>query len=117
MRQGATLTIDVGAPCKLTSRIIECEPYCKLRLTWSYPGREIDEVELRLTADSDGVLAELEHRSNDKTEWWLGAGSGWEYALIRLGVLLRGDDPSRVSAEELDQKLGPFWLEAGRACA
>jgi uncharacterized protein YndB with AHSA1/START domain len=117
MREGATLTFDVGAPNKLTSRIIECKPLRKLLITWSYPGREIDKVELTLTADRDAVLAELEHRSADKTEWWLGAGSGWEYALIRLDVLLRGDDPSKVSAEELDQKLGPLWTAAGRACA
>jgi hypothetical protein len=85
-------------------------------LTWSYPGRVIDEIEIRLAADGDGTLVELEHRSCDQTDWWFGAGSGWEYALIKLSVLLRGDDPSKVSAEELDQKLAPFWTEAGRAC-
>lgn len=115
MREGATLTFDVGAPCKVTSRIIECEPFRRLLFTRSYPGREIDEVELRLTEDSQWVLVELEHRSHDKTEWWFGAGSGWEYALIRLDFLLRGDDPSKISAEELDQKLGSLCLAAGRA--
>lgn len=114
LREGATLTFDVGAPCKLTSRILRCEPPHNLLLTWSYPGREIDEVELRLTRDRDGTIVELEHRSDDKTEWWIGAGSGWEYALIKLSVLLRGDDPSIVSVEELDQKLGPLWMEVER---
>lgn len=117
LQEGSTLTFDVGAPCKVSSRILQCEPPHRLLLTWSYPGREIDEVELRLTPDGDGTLVELAHRSDDKTEWWIGAGSGWEYALIRLSVLLRGDDPARVSAEELDQKLGPLWTAAGRACA
>ena len=117
MRQGATLTFDVGAPCKLTSRIIECKPFRKVLFTWSYPDREIDEVELRLAADGDGAVVVLEHRSVDKTDWWFGAGSGWEYALVRLDVLLRGGDPSKVSAEELDQKLGPLWTAAGQVCA
>jgi hypothetical protein len=88
-----------------------------LSLTWSCPGRPIDEIDFRLTADGKGAVVELEDRSDDKTEWWLGAGSGWEHALIWLTVLLSGDDPSRVSSDELDQKLGPLWRAAGRACA
>jgi hypothetical protein len=87
-----------------------------LSLTWSCPGRPIDEIDFRLTADGKGAVVELEDRSDDKTEWWLGAGSGWEHALIWLTVLLSGDDPSRVSSDELDQKLGPLWRAAGRAC-
>lgn len=114
LREGATLTFDVGAPSKLTSQLLQCEPFHKLLLTWSYPGRIIDQIELRLAPDGNGTLVHLEHRSKDENDWWLGAGSGWEYALIRLRVLLRGNDPSIVSAEELDQKLGPLWTAAGR---
>ena len=117
LREGATLTFDVGAPFKVTSRILRCEPSHRLLLSWSYPSRGIDEVEVRFTADRDGTVVELDHRSEDKTEWWLGAGSGWEYALMKLSVLLGGDDPSQLSADELDQKLGPLWTEAGRTCA
>ncbi len=106
---GATLTLDVGAECKLTSRILHCAPPHRLLVTWSYPGRPVDEIELRLTPDPDGTLLELEHRSSDITEWWLGAGSGWEYAFIRLSVLLRGDDPASVRPEELDARLAPLW--------
>jgi uncharacterized protein YndB with AHSA1/START domain len=115
MIEGATLTFDVGAPCKVTSRILRCEPPHGLLLTWSYPGRATDEVEFRLSTDGDGAVVELEHRSADKTDWWVGAGAGWELALIRLGLLLCGDDPATVSAEELDRKLGPLWMEAGRS--
>ena len=117
LREAATLAFDVGAPSKVTSHILRCGPPHHLLLTWSYPGREIDEVELRLTADGDGTVVELVHRSEDKTEWWLGAGAGWEYALIKLSVLLNGGDPSEVSAEEIDAKLGPLWAEEGRASA
>ncbi len=117
LNEGATLTFDVGAPCNVTSRILRCGPSRRLLFTWSYPGRDIDEIDVRLTADGEGAVVELEHRSADKTEWWFGAGSGWEYALIRLSVLLRGDDPSAVSGKELDQKLGPLWKATDGACA
>ena len=116
LQEGATLKFDVGAPCKVTSRILRCEPSNRLLLTWSYPGRDIDEIDFRLAADGDGAVVELEHRSGDKTDWWFGAGSGWEYALLRLTVLLSGGDPTRVSAGQLDQKLGPLWRAAARAC-
>jgi hypothetical protein len=36
---------------------------------------------------------------------------------IRLRLLLQGDDPRKVSDEELDKALGPRWTEAGRASA
>jgi uncharacterized protein YndB with AHSA1/START domain len=113
LREGAVLTFDVGAPCKLTSQIRQCLPSRYLCFTWCYPGRPCDEVEVRITPEHDATHVTLEHRSDDKTDWWLGAGSGWEYALIRLNVLLRGEDPSVVSANELDQKLGPLWAAAG----
>jgi hypothetical protein len=35
-----------------------------------------------------------------------GAGAGWEYALIKLSVLLQGGDPGAVSADPI---LGPLW--------
>lgn len=113
LQAGATLTFDVGAPSRVTSQLLRCEPFRRLILTWSYPGREIDEVELHLSGGDSGTLVHLDHRSNEKADWWVGAGSGWEYALIRLRVLLQGDDPSKVSAEQLDQKLGPLWTAAG----
>jgi uncharacterized protein YndB with AHSA1/START domain len=112
LKAGAKLTFDVGAPHKLTSDLLRCEPFKMLLFTWLYPGREVDEIELRLSRDGGGTLVHLEHRSKDRTDWWLGAGSGWEYALIRLRVFLQGDDPSNISAEELDQKLGPLWKAA-----
>ncbi|MDB6094236.1 MAG: polyketide cyclase [Verrucomicrobia bacterium] len=115
LHEGASLTFDVGAPCRLTSRVLRCEPPRRLRFTWSYPGREIDEVELRLAAAGNGTRLELEHRLDDKSEWWYGAGSGWEFALIKLGVLLRGGDPLSINAQEFDPILGPLWITAGAA--
>src|SRR5688500_13057778 len=35
--EGSTLSFDVGAPCKVTSRILRCDPTRSLLFTWSYP--------------------------------------------------------------------------------
>jgi len=70
----------------VTSRTLRLEPPHRLVFTWSYPGRETDEIEIRLGADGKQTLLELEQRSYDQTEWWFGAGARWESALLRLGV-------------------------------
>lgn len=110
LKVGATLTLEVGAPCTLTAQVLHCEPPHRLAITWAYPGRVVDEVELRLTPDGEGTMLELEHCSRDNTDWWIGAGSGWEYAFVRLSVLLQGNDPAAVSVDALDAKLGPLWV-------
>jgi hypothetical protein len=112
LQEGATLTIEAGADCKVTSRVLRCQPPRRLLVTSWYgglPPEHVDQVELRLAAEADGTWLELEHRSDDKTDWWFGADSGWEFALIRLSVLLQGDDSGEVSAEDLDLRLGPLW--------
>ncbi len=51
---------------------------------WSLLGliQATDQVQFLLKTNGDGTLLELEQRSNDKTDWWFGAGVGWESALI-----------------------------------
>ena len=118
LREGETVMTDVGAPHQITSRILRCEPPGHLIVTWWYggfPTDHIDEVELRLSADGDKTLLVLEHRSRATDDWWFGAGSGWEFALVKLGVMLRGGDPAALPVEELDQKLGTLWKSAGKA--
>ena len=115
MHEGATVTFDVGAPHKVDSRILRREPPRRLVFTWSYQGGETDEVEIRLEEDGDGTLLKLEQRSKDRTDWWLGAGAGWESALIRLHLLLLGEDPQRISDQEFDEILVRLWAEAERA--
>ena len=54
-----------------------------------------------------------------RTRCEIGMGDRWpnsELSEPLLSVLLKGDDPSAVSAEELDRKLGPLWKPAVRAC-
>jgi uncharacterized protein YndB with AHSA1/START domain len=118
LREGETVMTDVGAPHPITSRILCCEPPNHLIVTWWYggfPGDHIDEVELRLSMDGDQTLLVLEHRSRATDDWWFGAGSGWEFALVKLGVMLRDGDPAALPVEELDEKLGALWKSAGSA--
>jgi uncharacterized protein YndB with AHSA1/START domain len=116
LREGETVMTDVGAPHRITSRILCCEPPAHLMVTWRYggfPADQIDEVELRLSADGDKTLLVLEHRSRATDDWWFGSGSGWEFALVKLDVILRDGDPAALAVEELDQKLGALWKSAG----
>jgi uncharacterized protein YndB with AHSA1/START domain len=118
LREGATVMIDIGAPHPITSRILCCEPPDHLIVTWRYggfPADHIDEVELRLSMDGGQTLLVLEHRSRAADDWWFGAGSGWEFALVKLGVMLRDGDPAALPVEELDEKLGALWKSAGNA--
>jgi len=112
LREGGILAIDVGMKEKVTSRILRCERPNQLVVTWSYDGDPrdpADQVELRLSSDGAGTMLELEHRSADKTAWWIGIGPGWEDWIIRLSVMLLGGDPAEVSSEELQPRLEPLW--------
>ena len=117
-RESETVMIDVGAPHQITSRILRCEPPQHLVVTWWYGGfspDHVDEVELHLSADGDKTLLMLEHRSRARDDWWFGAGSGWEFALVKLAVLLQGGDPAALPVEELDEKVGALWKSAGKS--
>ena len=113
LRENGAVTIDVGAPCRIVSRILVCHPPRRLVATWQYDQNPVDEVEVRLTAEGDGTRLDLEHRSDAEGDWWFGAGSGWEFALLKLGMLLRGDDPAELSPKEFDEVLGPLWAVFG----
>jgi len=118
LRESGTVKMDVGAPCSICSKILVCEPPHHLLVTWEYGEvlpDEVDQVELRLNTEGDKTLVELEHRSCAKGDWWFGAGSGWEFALIKLRVTLEGGDPLSLSVEEIDQALGRVWTSAGNA--
>jgi|SRR5262245_1791278 len=118
LREGGVLAIDVGMKEKVTSRILRCERPNQLVVTWSYDGDPrdpADQVELRLSSDGAATVLELEHRSGDEGAWNLGIGPGWEDWVIRLGVLLRGGDPAKVSSEELQPQLEPLWAALGES--
>jgi uncharacterized protein YndB with AHSA1/START domain len=115
MQQGANITFDVGAPSRVNSHIKRSEANRLLAFTWSYPGQATADVEIHLTSEAEGTRVDLEQRSNQTTEWWVGAGAGWESALIRLHLLLDGDDPRKIPDPVFDETLGALWRNAGQA--
>ncbi len=95
-------------------------------MTWSYPGRPVDELELRLSPSEDrDTVLELEHASvaevfiaNDPETGMWGIGAGWEVPLDYLGKYLRGELPDAPAAEwwkptqedvELGNRRGHAW--------
>ena len=115
MREGNEIVFDVGAPCNITSTIIKLKPLEQIRFTWFYPGRAVDEIDVRFSQDGNSTFIELEQYSTDKSNWWYGAGSGWESALVRLSLLLSGVDPKSISNDKFDETFGALWLTAGNA--
>jgi uncharacterized protein YndB with AHSA1/START domain len=60
LRPGGTFSLEGNA----SGEILRCEPPRLLTVTWSYPGRPVDEVEVRLSPSEDGgTVLELEHAS------------------------------------------------------
>lgn len=98
---------DVEVPCLITA----CDPPRRLAVTWRHPGEPESAAEIRLRADGDGTILELEHarlRAGDAA----GYGYGWEDFLDRLAALLAGGDPAAVSWEESQRVLRPLWERA-----
>ena len=113
IEEGNEITIDVGAPCTISSKILELRYRKLIHFTWFYPGRVTDEVEVRFSHDGSSTVLELEQYSTDTSNWWYGAGSGWESALLKLSLLLSGNDPRSISNNTFDETFGPLWLAAG----
>jgi hypothetical protein len=103
------------SPSRVNSHIKRSEANRLLAFTWSYPGQATADVEIHLTSEAEGTRVDLEQRSNQTTEWWVGAGAGWESALIRLQLLLDGDDPRNIPDPVFDETLGALWRNAGQA--
>jgi uncharacterized protein YndB with AHSA1/START domain len=111
LRQGGEallmMTEEITVPCRITA----CDPPRRLAVTWCHPGEPESAAEIRLRADGDGTILELEHarlRAADAA----GYGYGWEDFLDRLAALLAGDDPGDVSWEQSQRVLKPLWEAA-----
>ena len=122
LRAGGTFKLEGNA----SGEILRCEPPRLLRVTWSYPDRPVDQLELRLSPGEDGeTVLELEHASvaevfitNDPETGTWGIGSGWEAPLDYLAKYLRGELPDAPAAEwweptpedaELGNRRGHAW--------
>jgi uncharacterized protein YndB with AHSA1/START domain len=87
--------------------VLRCEPPRLLAVTWKYGDHPVDELELRLSPNSDGgTTLEIEHATvSDRTEWEgrsydsiFGLGTGWEPALYALHRHLSGTLSDDVAA-------------------
>ena len=120
LRLGGTFKLAGNA----SGEILRCEAPRLLTVSWSYPGRPVDEVELRLSVGEDGETV-LEHASvaevfitNDPETGTWGIGPGWEAPLDYLYKFLRGELPDAPAAEwweptpedaELGNRRGHAW--------
>jgi uncharacterized protein YndB with AHSA1/START domain len=103
LRAGGTFSLEGNA----SGKILRCEPSGLLAVSWSYPGRPVDELELRLSPGEDGgTVLELEHASvaevfitNDPETGTWGIGPGWEAPLDYLAKYLRGVLPDAPAAQ------------------
>lgn len=114
LHEGGVLTIDLATGP--TSRVLRCDLPYHLVVTWSSAGDPLDliqEVELRLSADGDGTVLELEHRFFDEPAGWFVVGAGWEEWIIRLRVGPRPGNPVEVTSEELYPQLEAQWMALG----
>ena len=122
LRAGGTYQLEGDA----SGKILRCEPPRLLTVSWSYPGRPVDELELHLSPSEDGgTVLELEHASvaevfitNDPQTGTWGIGAGWEAPLDYLAKYLRGELPDVPAAqwweptpedEELGNRRGHAW--------
>ncbi|HEV7826247.1 MAG TPA: SRPBCC family protein [Mycobacteriales bacterium] len=112
LRVGGTFRLQDNAD----GEILRCEPPRLLTVTWVFGDREVDEVELRLSADGGDTVLELEHASvsrlveldgrwvdpvlNDAATGIWGQGTGWELPLVHgLPKYLAGEVPDAPAAE------------------
>jgi len=133
LRAGGTYQLEGNT----SGEILRCEPPRLLRVSWSYSGRPVDELKLRLSLGEDGgTVLELEHASvaevfitNDPETGTWGIGAGWEAPLDYLGKFLRGELPDAPAAQwweptpedaELGNRRGHAWaavIEAALAAS
>jgi uncharacterized protein YndB with AHSA1/START domain len=103
LREGGSFSLEGDA----SGEILACERPRRLRVTWVYGDRPVDEVELRLMPDGDGTLVELSHATAAELVEYGGArvdavpgiGAGWELPVAYLDRYLRGELPDAPSSE------------------
>ncbi|MET7425438.1 SRPBCC family protein [Dactylosporangium sp. NPDC005555] len=106
LRLGGTFQLKDNAG----GEVLRCEEPRLLKVTWSFGGDMVTEVELRLTPDGDGTVLELEHSSPAEVVdelvraygpgGTIGIGGGWDLALLGLDLFLHGTgfDPATWEA-------------------
>jgi uncharacterized protein YndB with AHSA1/START domain len=116
LRPGGEALLEMTAEITVTCRITECEAPHLLAVVWCHPGEPESAGRIRLRADGEGTVLELEH-ARLPAELRVGYGYGWEDFLDRLGTLLMGGDPDSVSWTESQEALQPLWARAAAAAS
>jgi uncharacterized protein YndB with AHSA1/START domain len=105
---GGSAVLAMTPQIQVTCRIVHCQAPHRLAVIWCHPGEPETAAELRLRADGDGTILELEH-GGLPADLRVGYGYGWEDFLDRLGALLSGGDPDAISWDEAQETLRPLW--------
>jgi len=97
LRLGGTFQVEGNA----AGEVLQCAPPEHLRVTWGGPTSLVD---VRLTADGDSTVVELEHSVPiEIAQSGAGAlfvGPGWDVGVLALGLFLRGEDIGDPAAWE-----------------
>lgn len=109
LTEGGEVVLDMGDDERATCRILRCDRPHRLVVRWAYPGEADSVADLRLYAEGDGTLLELEHVGLDRTELARDYGEGWEDFLQRLGQFLTAGESSDVPWADVRTMLDPFW--------
>ena len=114
LRAGGTFRLEGNA----SGDIVGCEPPRLLRVTFGAPNSI---VELRLTADGDETVLELEHgvpkAMAQSVAGALYAGPDWDGAFLGLGLYLRGEAPEGPVAAGPSPEAQAFSKESVHAWA
>jgi uncharacterized protein YndB with AHSA1/START domain len=116
LREGGAYQLEGNAG----GRVLSCDPPNSFRVTWEFGG-QTSEVEVRLTALSDGrtrfALTHFAPLNDHWARYGPGAtGIGWELGLLGLGLHLASgaDVPSQISGWERSQEARRFMELSGR---
>jgi uncharacterized protein YndB with AHSA1/START domain len=96
-RVGGAVLFNPDEEDPTTITIVRCEAPERLTVTWQYPGRPLDEVDLRLSVSAfGGTVIEVEHAS----VLYAGEGVGvaWEWWLDRFAAVMGGKEPDADEA-------------------
>lgn len=112
LRLGGTFQVEGNA----AGEVLQCAPPEHFRVTWGGPTSLVD---VRLTADGDGTVVELEHSVPiEIAQSGAGAlfvGPGWDVGVLALGLFLHGEgigDPAAWESSPEVQRYSAGVIDA-----
>lgn len=107
-RVGGRVTFDWHGDNQDEGVIRVFDPPRVFEYTWTRRGESV--IRFELTADGDGTLLTLEHRSPD-IHHTVEVGAGWQSHLEAIGSLLAGSPTTRQAWTARYHELRPAYLE------